>query len=218
MDSYPCIFKTDERVDAETFYDEFLRTCSDELVPAYADEEAWTGVRVFDLRGTDRLGELPYLRSHLDAIGMENVSMVNYYNMAPHSAQHAHRDQSGNLLFGIARLHLPLKTNPGAVLEVEHRPYRLATNEVWSLDTSGLHAAQNEGDEGRVHLVIDVKRAPSTAKYFPAMTTAVRLHLVKFVTIMAAKVVRDAVTKPRTLLDRVPDILRMVRSRRVEAK
>ncbi len=210
MGAYKCMFKIDETADSAAFFEEFERVCAKELTPAYSGSDAWTGVRVFDLRGANRLSELPYLRSHLEKIGMKNVAMVNYYNMAPRSEQHAHRDQSGNLLFGISRLHIPLKTNPLAFLEIEHIRYQLKLNEVWALDTSGLHAAQNESDVERVHLVIDVKRAPETEKYFPKMTMAVRLHLAKFIIIMGFKVLRDILTKPATILDRMSYIVRMV--------
>jgi Aspartyl/Asparaginyl beta-hydroxylase. len=210
MKAYKCMFKTAEVADSAAFYKEFEQVCSTELTPAYSGSDAWTGVRVFDLRGTNRLSELPYLRAQLEKIGMKNIAMVNYYNMAPHSEQHAHRDQSGNLLFGISRLHIPLKTNPLAFLEIEHIRYHLKLNEVWALDTSGLHAAQNESDEGRVHLVIDVKRSPETEKYFPEMTFAVRLHLAKFILIMGFKVVRDIITKPATIMDRMTYIVKMM--------
>lgn len=213
MARYPCIFKTDEQVDAAPLYEEFLATCASELQPAYADESAWTGVRVFDLRGVDRLDELPVLRARLDEIGREHVTMVNFYNMAPGSSQHAHRDQSGNLLFGISRIHTALRTNPDAFLEVERRRYHLPVGEVWCLDTSGLHAARNGGSEGRVHLVVDVKRAPATERYFPTSSLATRLHLTKFVAIMGTKVARDVVTKPRTLLDRLPYLRGLLRRR-----
>lgn len=214
MGRYSCIFDTGERVDSRPLYEEFLSVCADDLITAYEGQDAWTGVRVYDQVGADRLAELPRLSALLDTIGREHVTMVNYYNMAPRSVQHTHRDQSGNLLFGISRLHLPLKTNPDAFLEVEKRPYHLPVDELWALDTSGLHSAQNGGDEGRVHLVIDVKRAPDTEKYFPKTTMAVRFHLVKFVAIMGAMVARDVVTKPRTVLGRVPYLVGMARTGR----
>lgn len=211
MSTYPCIFRTDETVDSHAFYQEFVQTCQRELTPAYSGSDAWTGVRIFDLKGTNRIAELPYLQDFIEQkFGMQNVAMINYYNMAPNSVQHAHRDQSGNLLFGISRLHIPLRTNPNAFLDIEGVPYHLELNELWSLDTSGIHAARNGGSEDRVHLVIDVKRAPVTEKYFPAMTAAVRLHLVKFVVIMAWKLIRDTATKPSTVLDRLGFIVRMV--------
>lgn len=211
MSTYPCIFKTDEIVDSHAFYGEFVRTCQGELTPAYSGSDAWTGVRIYDLKGTNRLAELPYLNQFLEhQFGMGNVAMVNYYNMAPNSVQHAHRDQSGNLLFNISRLHIPLVTNPNAFLDIEGVPYHLDLNELWSLDTSGIHAARNGGSENRVHLVIDVKRAPATEKYFPAMTLAVRLHLAKFILIMGWKLLRDMVTRPATVADRVGYVVRMV--------
>jgi hypothetical protein len=210
MSNYPCIFKTDEVADSDALYKEFVHTCQGELTPAYSGSDAWTGVRIYDLKGTNRIAELPYLQQFIEKFGMQNVAMINYYNMAPNSVQHAHRDQSGNLLFGIARLHIPLRTNPNAFLDIEGVPYHLKLNELWSLDTSGIHAARNNGDENRVHLVIDVKRAPATEKYFPAMTLAVRLHLVKFVLIMGWKLIRDTITRPATVADRLGYIVRMV--------
>lgn len=214
MPIYKCIFKTDEIVDSKAFYGEFLQTCRGEMTPAYSGSDAWTGVRIFDLKGVNRLSELPYLTKFLaDTVGMENVAMINYYNMAPSSVQHAHRDQSGNLLFGISRLHIPLLTNPKAFLEVEGERYHLKLNELWALDTSGIHAAQNESTENRVHLVIDVKRAAATERYFPAMTFAVRLHLAKFLFIMVAKLIRDGVRRPATVADRMIYIVRMVGKR-----
>jgi hypothetical protein len=86
--------------------------------------------------------------------------------------------------------------------------------EVWSLDTSGLHAAVNDGSEDRVHLVVDVRRGPDTEQYFPATTNAVRFHLVKFVVIMAGLLVRDVVTKPRSILARIPRVMRLVLPKR----
>lgn len=212
MKSYKCMFKTSETANSAEFYEEFQRVCANELTPAYSGSDAWTGVRIFDMKGTNRLKELPYLTLQLEEIaGLNNVVMVNYYNMAPHSEQHAHRDQSGNLLFGISRLHIPLKTNPLAFLEIERIKYHLKLNEVWALDTSGLHAAQNESGENRVHLVIDVKRSKETEKYFPKMTLAVRLHLAKFVIIMGFKVLRDIATKPATIIDRAQYIIKMLK-------
>lgn len=215
---YPCVFRTGERVDTEPIYREFIETCADELTPAYSGSDAWKGVRVFDVKGSNRLSELPILKAHLDFIGMEHVVMVNYYNLAPNSSQHAHRDQSGNLLFNISRIHIPLKTNPKAVLEVEHKPYHFPEGELWCLDTSGLHAARNDGDEGRVHLVIDVKRAPATERYFPKMTLAVRIHLARFVAIMAFKLLRDVLSKPETVLDRAGYIVRTIFRSRTPAR
>jgi hypothetical protein len=207
---YAGIFKTAERVDHEALLAEF-RDANPELTPPYGPCPAWTGLRIFDLLRTDRLADFPVLRRTIDDLfGLENVAMVNVYNLAPQSRQHAHRDQSGNLLFGIARIHMPLQTNPGAVLEVQNQPYHLRVGEVWSLDTSGLHAAVNDGRSDRVHVVIDVKRAPQTQAYFPAMTPTVWAHLAWFCGFLAVKVSADLLTRPRTIAERLPLLLRMI--------
>lgn len=200
---YACIFKLDERADHEALYNEFL-TARPELLPVVNKLSTWTGVRVFDRIGVDRLDEFPVLSKLIEErFGRENVVMVNYYNLAAGAVQHEHRDQAGNLLLGISRVHVPLVTNPGAKLLVERKPYHMDAGEVWSLDTSGRHAAHNSGSSDRVHLVVDVRRAPQTARYFPRMTLAVRLHLAKFCAILATMVARDLVTRPATILDRL---------------
>ncbi|MDV3459082.1 aspartyl/asparaginyl beta-hydroxylase domain-containing protein [Sphingomonas sp. HF-S4] len=209
MGNYPCILRTGERVDADALYEEFHTICARDLTSAHQGQTAWSGVRIFDMVGADRVAELPLLTELLDRLGRHNVVMVNYYNMAPHSEQHEHRDQSGNLLFGISRIHIPLRTNASAVLRIERRDYHLPVGEVWAIDTSGRHAAVNGGELDRVHLVIDVKRAPETAFCFPRMTAAVYIHLAQFVAIMAWKLARDTVLQPRTIADRAHYVLRM---------
>ena len=201
--SYPCILRTTEIVDADALLTEFEQVCAKDLTSALAGQTAWSGVRIYDRKGVDRIAELPVLSAFLDRLGRKNVVMVNYYNMAPRSIQREHRDQSGNLLFGISRIHVALKTNAGARLRIERKDYHLPVGEIWAIDTSGRHSAVNEGDDGRVHLVIDVTRAPETAMVFPKMTVAVRLHLAKFCVIMGWKLARDAVLNPKSVLERV---------------
>lgn len=207
---YSCILRTDERADADALYQEFEQVCAKDLASAHEGQTAWSGVRVFDLVSANRIEELPLLSQLLDRLGRESVVMVNYYNMAPESMQHEHRDQSGNLLFGISRIHIPLRTNPEAILRIERKDYHLPAGEVWAIDTSGRHAAVNGGTENRVHLVIDVKRSRNTEIYFPRMTLSVYLHLAKFVAIMGWKLLRDTATKPATVYDRLRYIVRMV--------
>lgn len=207
---YEAIFRTPERIDPTPLLAEF-RAANPQLTPAYDPCPGWTGVRIFDLFQTNRLAEFPVLRSMLEGLfGLENVAMVNVYNLAPQSRQDAHRDQSGNLLFGISRVHMPLQTNPGAVLEVKARPYRLQPGEVWSLDTSAPHAALNGGDEDRIHVVVDVKRSRRTRAYFPRMTPTVLVHLAWFAVLMVWMVARDLVTRPSSILERLPQLLRMI--------
>jgi hypothetical protein len=200
---YKAIFKADLTVDPRPLYEEFIHWSKAKLSPVYQGNKDWTGVCVYNRSGTNHLGELPALKALVDQTGIEHVTGVTYFNLAPKSTLHRHRDMYGNLLFGISRLHVPIKTNPLAIMEVEKVPYHLGLGEVWCLDTSGLHALRNESDDNRVHVVIDVKRSSSTARYFPRRTPAVVLHLARFMAIIAWKIVRDIALRPRTLVNRI---------------
>jgi hypothetical protein len=200
---YTAIFRSDETVDAAPLYEEFRRWPNAKLNPVYQGNVDWTGICVYSRGGENHLEQLPALRALVERLGRKHVTGVTYFNLAPRSQLHRHRDMYGNLLFGISRLHIPIKTNPLALMEVEKIAYHLGLNEIWCLDTSGLHALRNDSDENRIHIVIDVKRNAATEKFFPAWKFPVVLHLARFVVIMSWKIVRDLVTRPATLLNRI---------------
>lgn len=205
---YKGIFKVEETVDHQVLLDEFRSTVSmlDFINPGVED---WKGIVLFDVNGRDELARTPYLREVLDGIGMEHVLQVAFYKLNAGAALHRHRDMYGNLLVGISRLQIPVQTNPGASLEVQRVNYHLRPGEIWCLDTSAVHRAVNDGDEDRIHLIIDVKRAPATEKYFPKSNLSVYLHLARFCLVMSAKLLRDLVRRPSSVLGRLKTMFRI---------
>lgn len=60
------------------------------------------------------------------------------------------------------RAHLPIVTNPGAWLRVDGERYHLEAGTVFSFDKHVEHDGANDGDEARIHLIIDyVPDSPS---------------------------------------------------------
>lgn len=205
---YKAIFITDEIVDSSLLHKEFSDWPNAKLNSVYPGNPDWTGVCVYNKLGVNHLAELPALRSLITRVGLQHVTCVTYFNMAPKSKLHRHRDMYGNLLFGISRIHIPIKTNPLAILEVEKNSYHLSLNELWCLDTSGLHAVWNDGEENRIHAVIDVKRHRETEKYFPRWSPRVLIHLARFLVIVSWKVARDIVCQPKSVLKRIVEFKR----------
>jgi len=203
---YKAILRTDETVDASLLHEEFSNWPNAKLNPIYAENSDWTGVCVYNRSDVNYLDELPALRSLVTRVGLQHVTGVRYFNLAPKSKLHRHRDMYGNLLFGIIRIHIPIRTNPLAIMEVEKKCYHLGLNELWCIDTSGLHSIWNDGHENRIHIVIDVKRHPETEKYFPRWSPSVITHLAYFLMIVAWKVARDSVYQPKSLLKRIVDL------------
>jgi hypothetical protein len=58
------------------------------------------------------------------------------------------------------RVHLPLLTNPAALLCVDGRCEHLASGRAWALNNSVVHGAYNGGRE-RVHLIVDLPPSPA---------------------------------------------------------
>jgi hypothetical protein len=63
------------------------------------------------------------------------------------------------------RLHFPIVTNPRVIFEGwtsdgDVQRTHMAAGSCWSLDTRKPHTARNDGDDERVHLVIDVDATP----------------------------------------------------------
>jgi hypothetical protein len=203
MSIYPSIWCSDTKPDSGALLQEFEQALTGQLRQVYPKNTDWTGITVLLGNKIDHTASLPRLTAFLEQFGRQNVLGVTYFNLAPHSVLHRHRDMNGNLLFGVIRLHIPLKTNPKAIMEVQKKPYHMPADTLWALDTSGLHALENTSDQNRIHLVVDVKYGPQTAKYFPALSLSVAMHLTVFVFIVACKVLRDIITKPASLLSRM---------------
>lgn len=203
MIKYPAIWQIDSLVNSSALLNEFERALKGQLHQVYSMNSDWTGITVLQGDKVDHLINLPVLVAFLEQFGRENILGVTYFNLAPHSVLHRHRDMNGNLLFGVMRLHIPLRTNPEAIMEVQKERYHLPVDTIWALDTSGLHAIENGGDQSRIHLVVDIKYGAATAKFFPALSLSVLLHLTIFVFIVGGKILRDIVTNPISLLARM---------------
>ena len=205
MQKYSAIWQVNLDFSSDLLLKEFMNAYPQNLDKVYSENENWKGVTVFK-KGLDlSLSNLPELKNVASQLGEENIVGINYFNLEANSSLHEHRDMNGNLLFGIVRIHIPLKTNEQAFMFIEKVKYHLSIGTAWALDTSGLHALSNGPVDNRIHLVIDIKRSPKTLKYFPKYTVSVVLHLCKFFFIVCLKVLRDLFANPRSLIKRLKD-------------
>ena len=56
----------------------------------------------------------------------------------------------------VHKVHLPLETNPGAVLTVDGEDFHLAAGRAWEVNNLAPHGAFNGGEEDRIHLIFEV--------------------------------------------------------------
>lgn len=58
----------------------------------------------------------------------------------------------------LARVHVPLITNPGAVLIMDDGEHHLEVGKAYRMNTLANHTVENRGEETRVHFIFDIKR------------------------------------------------------------
>ena len=84
------------------------------------------------------------------------VTTVRLMRLAPDSCIHEHCDHDLMAEAGVARIHVPITTNPGVTFTLNGTPVTMAPGEAWYLRLADPHAVRNEGRSDRVHMVLDV--------------------------------------------------------------
>ena len=115
---------------------------------------------------TPHLRTLPYLADILGRIPAP-LNAARLMALGPRTACRPHRDSKYALSHGMVRLHLPIVTDPGAVLVLDDVTYRWKPGELWAGEFSRPHHVANGGDESRVHLVVDALMTRGLAALYP---------------------------------------------------
>ena len=212
MLNYPGIFKVaDMTVESIKLLKEFERySLKYNFISLIKDKGDWTGLCIYDGQGRrtgktkNLLNEFPELEKIIYQIGINNIDTVWFLNLAAGAELHSHRDTFGNLIFGMMRVHIPIKTTRKSVLTIQNRDTHVPLDEVWSLDTSALHGASNRSDSDRIHIVIDVTRGAGSKKFFPKFDLSLFIHLFYFCTlVLPSKLIIGIITKPKKILRKI---------------
>jgi aspartate beta-hydroxylase len=123
---------------------------------------------------TPWLDQLAYLRGILGALPSP-LHAVRLMALGPGAACAPHRDPKYALNRGFVRLHIPITTDPGAVLVLDGEEHRWRPGQLWYGDFSREHLVRNTGDNVRVHAVIDALLTPELVTLFPARWHAMLL-------------------------------------------
>lgn len=103
---------------------------------------------------TPLLAAAPYFAEVLAGFACP-LQAVRLMRLAPGSVIKTHRDHDLDVEHGMARLHVPVTTNPEVEFVLNGYPVAMAPGEVWYLRLSDPHSVANRGHSDRVHLVID---------------------------------------------------------------
>ena len=66
-----------------------------------------------------------------------------------------HVDSGGSNPY-VHKIHVPLETNPGAVLHVDGEDFHLESGHAWEVNNLAPHGAFNGGEADRIHLIFEV--------------------------------------------------------------
>jgi hypothetical protein len=105
---------------------------------------------------TALLDTTPYFRSVLDGFHCP-LRVVRLMRLAAGSRILEHDDVGLNAESGMARLHVPIRTNDRVHFLVNRTPVTMTPGSCWYLRLSDPHSVANLGASDRIHLVIDVE-------------------------------------------------------------
>jgi hypothetical protein len=88
------------------------------------------------------------------------LDAVRLMKLTPGSKIKEHRDYDLDIEHGMARLHIPVTTNSDVTFCVNGIRVVLEEGECWYLRLSDPHRVANQGQQDRVHLVIDAHVNP----------------------------------------------------------
>lgn len=106
-------------------------------------------------RRTSLLEAMPITARFLDRLGLDFM-YVRLARLKPHSYLWEHRDYAELRDTGRHRLHIPLVTNPSAVLVTAGARVHMAAGSLWRLTPSRAHGVCNTTGPDRLHLIADV--------------------------------------------------------------
>ena len=105
---------------------------------------------------TEILDRCAYVREVLEKIECEKES-VRFMLLGAGARIREHKDFFMGFEDGVIRLHIPVVTNEKVEFYLADERVRMREGELWYLDFSQKHRVENNGDEDRIHLVMDCK-------------------------------------------------------------
>lgn len=103
---------------------------------------------------TPFLQHCPYFRTVLAAFACE-LQSVRLMRLTPGSVIKEHSDGDLDIESGMARVHIPITTNPGVEFELNRSRVVMEPGSAWYLRLSDPHRVANKGAADRVHMVVD---------------------------------------------------------------
>lgn len=138
-----------------------LRTAGSSPLPLYPDPTST------DWHDTHQMTRCEYVPKVLEAFQCAKEA-VRFLRLGPGAEIREHQDYMLNIEDGVARIHIPVVTSDKVAFHLDGRLVVMAPGEAWYLDFNRTHAVRNDGDQYRIHLVIDLIANDWLRSFFPA--------------------------------------------------
>lgn len=125
-----------------------------------------------EYKETQYLENLPYFKEVLSEFKCPH-GRIRIMNLLPGTEIKEHRDayeEVSDLAFNQVRLHIPIITNEHVIFTLNKKNYHLPEGKLIYLNFSKKHFVKNDGNESRVHLVLDLKVNDWLLGVFPKLT------------------------------------------------
>jgi quercetin dioxygenase-like cupin family protein len=107
-----------------------------------------------DLISTEALELCPYINEILDSFQFKKAA-VRLLNLAVDAEIKPHSDHCLGYEDGFFRLHIPIITNPEVEFILDNQRLIMNEGECWYINANFIHSVKNNGNNDRIHLVID---------------------------------------------------------------
>jgi hypothetical protein len=120
-------------------------------------------------RRTPLVEHLPYFGEILDAFKCPTLR-VRVSKLLPHAFIGEHRDiarEASAIAYNQVRLHIPITTNDGVRFHLGRDVFHLEPGRLYYLDFTKPHSVYNDGDEDRIHLILELRVNDFLRRVFP---------------------------------------------------
>lgn len=124
------------------------------------------GAGLEDFADTPWLAKAPNLAAAIAAVPAP-IRGVRLMALGAGTRVHEHRDGKYGFACGTLRLHVPIVTNPDAVVVIDGRSRHWDAGRLWFGDFGRPHYVANTGERARIHMVIDCLITPALVELFP---------------------------------------------------
>lgn len=125
-----------------------LRAARDQAVELYPDPAATAFENTAAMR---RCEYVPEIVEKFEC----DFETIRFLRLGAGAQIREHRDYKSGFEDGFARVHIPIVTNEKVAFRLGGENLRMRAGEAWYLNLNLPHSVRNDGEEDRVHLILD---------------------------------------------------------------